>query len=122
MAESIHAYVMCKCDYYHVCAGNGIITLYAKCANMEKACLVFNFMEERDGISWNSMLSADTQNGLGSEALLLFDQVLASGAKLNPVTALIMVSACAYLESQQHGRRLPKLITDGNMGGDFTNL
>ena len=76
-----------------VCAGNAIITMYAKCAGIEKARLVFDFMEERDGLSWNSMLSAYTQNGLGSEALLLFDQMLASGAKLNPVMALIMISA-----------------------------
>ncbi|KAI8014573.1 Pentatricopeptide repeat-containing protein [Camellia lanceoleosa] len=112
MAKSVHGYVIRHAFLEDLCTGNAIIAMYAKCADVEKARLVFNCMEERDGISWNSMLSAYTQNGLASEALLLFDQMQDFGVKTNPVTALIMVSACAYLGSRQHGRRLHNLIID----------
>ncbi|CAL5332342.1 unnamed protein product [Camellia sinensis] len=112
MAKSVHGYVIRNAFLEDLCTGNAIIAMYAQCADVEKARLVFNCMEERDGISWNSMLSAYTQNGLASEALLLFDQMQDFGVKTNPVTALIMVSACAYLGSRQHGRRLHSLIID----------
>lgn len=116
MAESVHAYAICNALLLHdVCAENAIIGMYAKCADVRKARLVFDCMEERDGISWNSMLSAYTQNGLASEALLLFDQMQASGCKPNPVTALIMVSACAYLGSREHGRRIHNLIINSKI-------
>ncbi|GFY86903.1 tetratricopeptide repeat (TPR)-like superfamily protein [Actinidia rufa] len=78
-------------------------------------CASESFSPQGKLVSWDIPLVTYTQNGLGSEALLLFDQMLASVAKLNPVTALIMVSACAYLGSWQHGRRLHKLITDSKI-------
>lgn len=116
MAESVHAYAICNALLLDdMCAKNAIIGMYAKCAEVEKARLVFDSMEERDWISWNSILSAYTQNGLASEALLLFDQMQASGCKPNPVTALIMVSACAYLGSREHGRRIHNLIINSNI-------
>ncbi|KAL6995580.1 hypothetical protein U1Q18_005715 [Sarracenia purpurea var. burkii] len=121
MAKSVHAHVMRNGFLKDLCVGNSIMAMYAKCTEIEKARLLFNWMEERDGISWNSMLSAYTQNGQASEALLLFDQMQASGATPNPVTLLIMVSACAYLGSRQHGRRLHNLIIDSKIELDATH-
>ncbi|XAR61836.1 hypothetical protein NMG60_11016360 [Bertholletia excelsa] len=120
IAESAHSYAICNALVDDICVKNAIIAMYAKCGNVEMARLVFDLMEEKDSISWNSILSAYTQNGLASEALLLFDQMQASGAKFHPVTALIMVSACAYLGSRQHGRRLHNLIITSEIEIDVT--
>ncbi|KAJ0113274.1 hypothetical protein Patl1_01353 [Pistacia atlantica] len=99
---------------------NSIVAMYAKCGNVKKARMVFDRMEERDGISWNSMLSGYTQNGQASEALLLFDEMEDSGCKPNPVTALILVSACAYLGSRHLGRKLHEFIINSNTKIDVT--
>ncbi|KAJ0052199.1 hypothetical protein Pint_01321 [Pistacia integerrima] len=96
-AQAVHGYALCNAFLEDLCVGNSIVAMYAKCGNVKKARMVFDRMEERDGISWNSMLSGYTQNGQASEALLLFDEMQDSGCKPNPVTALILVSACAYL-------------------------
>lgn len=97
-AHSVHGYVIRNAFLADVCVGNSIIAMYAKCGEVEKACLVFDHMKERDGITWNCMLSCFTQNGLASEALSVFEQMQVSNIKPNPVTALIVVSACAYLQ------------------------
>ncbi|GAV73408.1 PPR domain-containing protein/PPR_2 domain-containing protein/PPR_3 domain-containing protein/DYW_deaminase domain-containing protein [Cephalotus follicularis] len=115
MAHSVHAFAVCNGFLESVRVGNSIVSMYAKCGNVKLARLVFDRMEERDGISWNSMLSGYTQNGQASEALLLFYHMQDSGCKPNPVTALILVSACAYLGSRHLGRKLHDFIADSNI-------
>ncbi|KAI9177963.1 hypothetical protein LWI28_021158 [Acer negundo] len=119
-AQEVHGYAICNAFLEDLCVGNSIVAMYAKCGNVEQSRVVFNQMQERDGISWNSMLSGYTQNGQASEALLLFDEMQDSGCKPNPVTALIMVSACAYLGSRLHGRKLHNFIINRNIKIDAT--
>ncbi|XVF08556.1 hypothetical protein REPUB_Repub07fG0013400 [Reevesia pubescens] len=111
-AKIVHAYAICNGFLEDVSVGNAISAMYAKCGNVSKARLVFDLMKERDGISWNSMLSGYGQNGQASEAFSLFEEMLDSGCKPNPVTVLIMVSACAYLGSQLLGRKLHDFVID----------
>ncbi|XP_043701493.1 pentatricopeptide repeat-containing protein At4g33990-like isoform X2 [Telopea speciosissima] len=119
-AQSVHAHVIRKEFLDDVFVGNSIIAMYARCGHLEEARLVFDLMEERDGISWNSMLSGYTQNGRASEALLLFDKMQVYGVKPNPVTALIAVSACAYLGSLSLGRKLHGFIINSRTAIDTT--
>ncbi|XP_040973995.1 pentatricopeptide repeat-containing protein At5g27110-like [Gossypium hirsutum] len=81
----------------YVSVGNAIIAMYAKCGNVSLPRLVFDLMEERHVISWNSIILGYSQNGQASEALFLSEVMLDSEAFTNPVTKLIMVSA--YLDT-----------------------
>ncbi|XVE63808.1 hypothetical protein DITRI_Ditri07aG0050200 [Diplodiscus trichospermus] len=119
-AKIVHAYAICNGFLEGVSVWNAIIAMYAKCGNVSKARLVFDLMNERDGISWNGMLSGYSQNGQASEALLLFEEMIDSGCKPNPVTVLIMVSACAYLGSQHLGRKLHRFMIDNKIKIDAT--
>ncbi|XP_044493344.1 pentatricopeptide repeat-containing protein At4g33990-like [Mangifera indica] len=121
-AQAVHGYALCNAFMEDLSVGNSIVAMYAKCGSIEEACMVFDRMEEKDGISWNSMLSGYTQNGQASEALLLFDEMQDSGCRPNPVTALILVSACAYLGSRHLGRKLHKFIINSNMEIDANLL
>ncbi|CAK7336887.1 unnamed protein product [Dovyalis caffra] len=114
-AQSVHGYAVRKSLIEELCVGNSILAMHTKCGNMEKARLVFDMMVERDVISWNSMLSGYTQNGQASEALLLFEEMRDSDCEPSPVTALIMVSACAYLGSCHVGRKFHDFIIDSGM-------
>ncbi|XP_010250424.1 PREDICTED: pentatricopeptide repeat-containing protein At3g12770-like [Nelumbo nucifera] len=119
-AQSVHGYIIRNGFLEDVFVGNSIIAMYAKCGNVEGARLIFDLMKERDGISWNSMLSGYTQNGQASEALLLFDQMQVLGVKPSPVTALIVVSSCAYLGSLHLGKKIHGFIINSKMGVDIT--
>ncbi|KAK2992325.1 hypothetical protein RJ640_020318 [Escallonia rubra] len=114
-ALTVHGYVILSDLVWDVCVGNSIIAMYAKCGEVEKALLVFDDMRERDGITWNSMLSCYIHNGLASEALFLFDKMQASDVKPNPVTALVMVSACAFLGSKNVGKKIHDFIVTSDM-------
>ncbi|KDP22505.1 hypothetical protein JCGZ_26336 [Jatropha curcas] len=118
-ALAVHAYAVRHLFLEEIFVANSIIAMLAKCGNMDKARLVFNVMDERNVISWNSMLSGYTQNGQASQALLLFDELQDSGCDPNPVTALVMVAACAYLGSHHLLRKFHEFILDSNMEIDM---
>ncbi|XP_050226110.1 pentatricopeptide repeat-containing protein At4g33990-like [Mercurialis annua] len=117
-AQSVHAYAVRHWFLQQICVANSILAMFTKCGNMDKAGLVFDTMDERNVISWNSMLSGYTQNGQATEALLLFDEMRDSGCEPNAVTALIMVSVCAYLGSRHLGKKFHDFIIAHKMKVD----
>ncbi|MQL86148.1 hypothetical protein Taro_018677 [Colocasia esculenta] len=114
-ARSLHGFIIRNSFLADVAVGNAVISMFAKCGDVKLARLVFDAMDERDGISWNSMLSGYAQNGHASEALALFDQMLFSGPEPNPVTLLVVVSACAHLGSLHLARQLHSFVISSNM-------
>ncbi|KAJ4728927.1 Pentatricopeptide repeat [Melia azedarach] len=119
-AQAVHGYAICNAFLEDLSVGNSIIAMYAKCGNVEQARMFFGAMRAKDLISWNSMLSGYVQNGQASEALLLFEEMKDSECKPNPVTALILVSACAYLGSRELGRKFHDFVIGGNIKIDAT--
>ncbi|KAK8344059.1 hypothetical protein V6Z11_A07G053900 [Gossypium hirsutum] len=84
----IHSYAICNGYLKYVSVGNAIIAMYAKCGNVSLPRLVFDLMEERHVISWNSIILGYSQNGQASEALFLSEVMLDSEAFTNPVTKI----------------------------------
>ncbi|KAK9118628.1 hypothetical protein Scep_016721 [Stephania cephalantha] len=121
-ARSIHAHAIRNGFLEEdISVGNSIVAMYAKCSHIEEARLVFEKMKQKDGVSWNSMLSGYVQNGRASEALSLFDEMQVPGmSKLTSVTALIMVSACSYLGSRHLGKKLHDFIISSGMRVETT--
>ncbi|WOK99024.1 pentatricopeptide repeat-containing protein [Canna indica] len=88
---------------------NSLVDLYAKYEHIESAYLIFERMEERDIVSWNTMISCYVKNDRADEALQLLGQVhTASGGKLAPdfVTMLSSIQACSMMSSLEQGQIL----------------
>ncbi|CAN0841336.1 Pentatricopeptide repeat-containing protein At5g39680 [Linum grandiflorum] len=82
----------------HVSVGSALIDMYAKSGNIEAANRVFSGMEHRSTISWNAIICGFSHHGLGKEALLVFEDMLAAEAvRPNHVTFVGVLSACAHL-------------------------
>ncbi|KAF2320070.1 hypothetical protein GH714_023073 [Hevea brasiliensis] len=74
---------------------NALIDMYAKCGRIDTARRVFDRMHKRDIVSWNAMIAYGI-HGLGMEALLLFDNMLAEGIEPDDVTFICILSACSH--------------------------
>ncbi|KAL4383416.1 hypothetical protein GQ457_15G003160 [Hibiscus cannabinus] len=74
---------------------NALIDMYSKCGRIRDAHLVFDMMNERDEVSWNTMISGYSMHGLGMEALKIFQMMKDRGYKPNTLTFVGVLSACS---------------------------
>ncbi|KAJ7532424.1 hypothetical protein O6H91_13G002800 [Diphasiastrum complanatum] len=86
--------------------GNTLVDMYAKCGCIEMACEVFNKINERNVVSWNAMIGGYAQQGLGKEALALYEQMKQEGVQPDNVTYVVLVNACARTEALEEGKQL----------------
>ncbi|KAE8716191.1 putative pentatricopeptide repeat-containing protein [Hibiscus syriacus] len=74
---------------------NALIDMYSKCGRIKDARSVFDKMNERDEVSWNTMISGYSMHGLGMEALKIFQVMKDRGYKPNTLTFVGVLSACS---------------------------
>jgi pentatricopeptide repeat protein len=72
-----------------------LIDLYVKCGRLVYARKMFDRMQERNIISWSTLISGYGIHGHGKEALNLFDQMKAS-IKPDHIAFLAVLSACSH--------------------------
>ncbi|XP_057975565.1 pentatricopeptide repeat-containing protein At2g04860 [Malania oleifera] len=78
---------------------NAFTSMYAKCADLEAAELLFLEISDKNIVSWNAMISAYGQNGFFDEAMLVFKQMLEECVETNEVTIMSILSANAHPDS-----------------------
>ncbi|XP_017235232.1 pentatricopeptide repeat-containing protein At3g49740 [Daucus carota subsp. sativus] len=95
--KQIHGYILKNGYFQQTSLGNALITLYAKSGDLDRSVKVFNAMNEKDIISWNSMISAYAQHGEGRDAARCF-QVMQDSAGIKPdkATFTAVLSACSH--------------------------
>ena len=60
--------------------------MYSKCGSMNDARSIFDTLQSKDIVSWNAMIGGYRQNGKGTEALKLFEQMQQEGIQPNHFT------------------------------------
>lgn len=77
--------------------GNSLINMYAKCGDIEGSKLALRGINDKDLVSWNSMLFAFGLNGRGNEAICMFREMVASGVRPDEVTFTGLLMTCSHL-------------------------
>ncbi|KAK9146233.1 hypothetical protein Sjap_006136 [Stephania japonica] len=87
-----------------IAVSNAIISMYARCGNMESAFSVFSAMPRHDVISWNSLICGFAQHGNAVEALRMFRKMRLTGIGINQITFVGILSACSHAGLIKEGR------------------
>ncbi|KAJ4960858.1 hypothetical protein NE237_020768 [Protea cynaroides] len=87
---------------------NALIDMYAKCGCMEGARHIFNKVERKSLITWNSMISACANHGNVEEAVGLFGEMMNSRIWPDGVTFLALLTAYTHKGWVDEGCRLFK--------------
>ena len=101
--RQIHAHVILNGYGLNVFVENALVDMYAKCGSIDSAAKLFFGMPERDGVSWNAMITAYAQSGNGEKALKFFQQMHREGMKPTDFTFASVLRACASLQSLRQG-------------------
>ncbi|GJM87679.1 hypothetical protein PR202_ga03657 [Eleusine coracana subsp. coracana] len=84
--------------------GNAFIDMFAKCGDVDGAASLFGDMEERNLVTWNSMIMAHAAHGQSAEALYLFEQFEGTGIVPDEITYTGVLSACSHSGFVSDGR------------------
>lgn len=83
---------------------NALITMYSRCNHLKHAHILFQLVEARSIITWNSIISGYAHWDRSDEASFLFRDMLLSGVEPNFVTIASILPLCARVADLQHGR------------------
>ncbi|XAR66728.1 hypothetical protein NMG60_11013048 [Bertholletia excelsa] len=106
IGREIHGYLIKAAMDRNNLVANGLINMYAKCGSLRKAHLVFEKIDGRDLISWNSMIAGYGMHGLGNDALKTFKEMIKAGYHPDGITFVAVLSACSHSGLVSDGRKL----------------
>lgn len=96
LGRQIHALTLKYNFCYDVAMGNALVDMYAKSGEIEEANRAFDDMEDKNIISWTSLISGYGKHGYGQKAIALFKKMECEGLKPNDVTFLSLLFACSH--------------------------
>ncbi|KAH7674284.1 TPR-like protein [Dioscorea alata] len=108
----VHAHMVKSGQKLIAFIGNTLLDMYAKAGSIQDARKVFDRLDKRDVVSWNSMLKACAHHGLGKETISLFEEMRSFGIQPNHITFVCVLSACSHaglLAEGQHYLKMMKL-------------
>lgn len=107
---AVHALISTTGFDLDVFVCNALISMYARCGELDDARHVFDEMLNRgifDTVTWNSIVAAYTQRRDGQNAVVLFRR-MTSDSDIHPdvVSLINVLPACASLGASLHGKQL----------------
>ncbi|KAF6167033.1 hypothetical protein GIB67_041288 [Kingdonia uniflora] len=85
---------------------NTILAMYCRCRSLSYAFDVFNSMEEKDVVSYNTLTGLLRNNELHKESLSLFCLNQLAGFKVNEFIYSSVISSCSRLVDSDIGRQI----------------
>jgi pentatricopeptide repeat protein len=70
--------------------------MYARCGKLELGQRVFDQMDKRDVVSWNSLISSYGVHGFGKKAIGIFEEMTYNGVEPSPISFVSVLGACSH--------------------------
>ena len=116
--KQVHGMVLKFGSEFRTSVSNAIADAYAKCELLEDARKVFDRMEERDIVSWTTLVAAYSQCSQYAEALFTFSKMKEEGFIPNQFTFSTVLDACASLSLLDYGRQVHGLLCKAGLDAD----
>ncbi|KAH6790415.1 hypothetical protein C2S51_005421 [Perilla frutescens var. frutescens] len=127
-ADVLHACIVKRGYVYELALMNCLLSVYAKCGRVEDARKLFELLDKKDIVSWNSLINALSMVGNLTEVLNLFSRMRLNNLEPDQQTFGSLVSAVARQGSIEVGRIAHgQIITSGfeldkNVGTSLVSL
>ncbi|KAG8056734.1 hypothetical protein GUJ93_ZPchr0002g26765 [Zizania palustris] len=98
-----------------ILVSSALCTMYSRCDNVQDSFKVFEEMQERDGVSWISMVASFATHGHSVEAFLTFRNMILDGFKPDHVSLTAILSACILSDLSVSSSLVKVYSRRGNM-------
>ncbi|KAJ7525159.1 hypothetical protein O6H91_17G039400 [Diphasiastrum complanatum] len=102
----------------NVLVGSTLIDMYAKCGAVEEASKVFKNLQTKNVVTWNAMVAAYAEHGLGRRALQLLGQMQKEGMKPDSFTFVSALKACGKMEVLHEGKKIHCQVVEQGLEED----
>ncbi|KAI4335573.1 hypothetical protein L6164_014209 [Bauhinia variegata] len=89
-----------------ISVGNALVTMYAKCGNLDDALQTFDLSGNKNSITWSAMITGYAQSGDSLKALKLFYRMHLSGLVPSEFTLVGVINACSDLGAIIEGKQM----------------
>ncbi|KAK8928766.1 Pentatricopeptide repeat-containing protein [Platanthera zijinensis] len=114
----IHDYAVEKGMDLDISVATAVLTMHAKCGEVEKAYFLFNRMFQKDVVAWSAMISAFAQSGHPQEAVSIFQKMILEGSTPNGITVMSILPACADMLELNLGKSIHGISLKSNINFD----
>ncbi|XP_051135045.1 putative pentatricopeptide repeat-containing protein At3g08820 [Andrographis paniculata] len=108
--EWIHKFILDVGMGRNVFVNTALVDMYAKFGSMERALAVFDEMQEKDIVTWGTMVQGYAANGLPKEALAVFYRMREENMKPDCYVIVGVLSACARLGALELGEQASDMM------------
>ncbi|KAF8035287.1 hypothetical protein BT93_C1343 [Corymbia citriodora subsp. variegata] len=110
--KEVHCQYVRRVGWRDVIIESALVDLYAKCGWIDFSYRIFVRMRIRNLITWNSMICGFAQNGRGTEALEIFEEMAKSGVRPDYISFVGVLFACSQTGLVDQGRKYFTLMTE----------
>ncbi|KAK7394231.1 hypothetical protein VNO78_14753 [Psophocarpus tetragonolobus] len=118
--KEVHSYALQLGIMSDIVVATPIVSMYAKCGELEKAKELFLSLEGRDLVAWSAFLSALVQAGYAEEALSTFQEMQHDVLKPDKIILSSLISACAEISNSRLGMIVHCYAIKAHMGSDIS--
>ncbi|CAN1784080.1 Pentatricopeptide repeat-containing protein At3g05340 [Linum perenne] len=111
LGQQIHSTIVKQRLDSNVFVCNGLINMYSKCGDLKKSMTIFNNMNCKNSVSWNSMIAAFARHGDFSTAMQLYEDMKLERVNPTDVTFLSLLHACGHGGMLEKGMELLNSMT-----------
>lgn len=108
--KQVHS-VSCKTGFgSNIFVASSLIDMYAKCASIREAYVLFSGTEEKNIVLWNVMITGFAKHACAMEVMILFEKMQQGGIYPNESTYASLLSACSHRGLVEKGQRFFDLM------------
>ncbi|PIN23570.1 hypothetical protein CDL12_03716 [Handroanthus impetiginosus] len=122
LGRQVHGLVVATGFESDVFVANTLLVMYAKCGHLVDSRRLFEDIPEKNGVSWNAILSCYTQSDSFGEAMGLFYEMIAGGVRPDEFSLSIILNAATGLGDISQGKKVHGYIIKLGYEGDPFSL
>jgi|UniRef100_A0A2N9H7I2 pentatricopeptide repeat protein len=119
LGSLLHAQVVKFGFLNNVCVPTSLLGVYSNCGDLESAKRVFEFINDKDVVAWNSIILGNLKNDKLKEGLDVFGEMVRKGIIRTEFTYSMVLNACSRLGDYHCGQLIHAQIIVSNALADL---
>ena len=119
LGSLLHAQVVKFGFLNNVCVQTSLLGVYSNCGDLESAKRVFEFINDKDVVAWNSIILGNLKNDKLKEGLDVFGEMVRKGIIRTEFTYSMVLNACSRLGDYHCGQLIHAQVIVSNALADL---